>query len=75
MTDVVSAAQEKLRRIIDREGDLGGIRRTPDYLYQLIAEEKAQREFSSQTKRRAAPKPEATTTNREQYSTPLSVCQ
>lgn len=69
MTDVVSAAKAKLQDIIDREGDLGGIRRTPEYLHQLIAEEIAQRGFIAQTKRRAAPKPEATTTNREQYST------
>lgn len=75
MTDVLSAAKDKLRRIIDREGDLGGIRRAPEYLYLLIAEETAQREFISQTKRRAAPKPEATTTNQAQYNTPLSVCQ
>jgi hypothetical protein len=55
MTDVVSAAQEKLRRIIDREGDLGGIRRTPVYLYQLIAEETMQREFIAETKRSGRP--------------------
>lgn len=33
------AAKEKLKRIIEREGDMGGIRRDPEYLYQLMAEE------------------------------------
>lgn len=32
-------AKEKLKRIIEREGDMGGIRRDPEYFYQLIAEE------------------------------------
>ena len=33
------AAKEKLRRIIQREGDENGIRRTPEYFALLIAEE------------------------------------
>lgn len=35
------AAERKLQRIIDREGDAGGERRKPYYLEKLIDEEKA----------------------------------
>lgn len=47
--DIITAAQAKLQRIIDREGDADGIRRESEYLYLLIAEEEAQREFIKYT--------------------------
>jgi hypothetical protein len=39
--NAIAAAKAKLRRIIDREGDANGIRREPEYLDMLIAEENA----------------------------------
>lgn len=42
-SDIVTAAQKKLERIIEREGDAGGLRRTPAYLAQLITEEMTRR--------------------------------
>lgn len=40
---IITAAQAKLARIIEREGDLNGERRKPEYLAQLAAEEYEQR--------------------------------
>jgi hypothetical protein len=45
--DVRLAAKKKLARIIAREGDLGGTRYKPDYLEQLVNEEKYQRAMKS----------------------------
>ena len=45
MSDIVAAAEAKRARIIEREGDADGIRRRPEYLYQLIAEEAAFRDM------------------------------
>lgn len=44
MLDVVAAAQAKLARIIAREGDANGLRRSAEYLKHLIAEEILQRQ-------------------------------
>jgi hypothetical protein len=43
-SDIVTAAQKKLERIIEREGDAGGLRRSAEYLKYLIAEEIMQRQ-------------------------------
>lgn len=43
MREIIAAAQVKLARIIEREGDLGGERRKPEYFAQLVAEEVTQR--------------------------------
>lgn len=45
MCDIIAAAEAKRARIIEREGDADGIRRRPEYLYQLIAEEAAFRDM------------------------------
>lgn len=52
-TDLVGAtanATQKLRRIIEREGDWEGERRQPYYLAQLIAEEIQAQSFAGRTK-------------------------
>ena len=79
MSDIVAAAEAKLARITEREGDADGIRRRPEYLYQLIAEEIAQRDFISHTKRKAPTAPVRGSCrgihNQDKYSIYGCICQ
>ena len=43
----VISAKQKLARIIEREGDMGGLRRKPEYLEQLIAEQLTEKRFKA----------------------------
>lgn len=47
-------AREKLERIISREGDADGARRTPQYLNALIKEAVEQERYTAYTTQRAA---------------------
>lgn len=58
INSVMAAARAKRERIISREGDCFGLRRTDDYLDMLVEEEIAQRQLIAIAKAKKEDRPE-----------------